>query len=107
VTKIVNKGPTTPNGPIRPSDTRPRLSLPPNSPQWAIGFAHVKRCAGRPLLRRRNRAKFNRQLWPQLGEYWGSQHCRCRRVRVWTVGMGDKFLKLKDSAKKATLKKKF
>lgn len=41
------------------SAIRPRRSLPSNSPQWAISFARPKRCADRPLLRRRNRAKFN------------------------------------------------
>ena len=50
-----------------------RRSLPPNSPQWAISFAHLKRCADRPLLRQRNRAKFNRRLWFPLDEHRGSQ----------------------------------
>ena len=65
---------TTPSGPIRPSDTKPRRSLPPNSPQWAISFAHMNRCADRPLLRRRNRAKFNKGLWSQPDGHRGSQH---------------------------------
>lgn len=47
--------------------------MPPNSPQWAIRFAHPNRCADRPLLRRRSRAKFNRRLWSQLDEQRGSQ----------------------------------
>jgi len=63
-----------PSAPIPPSATRPRRSLPPNSPQWAISFAHLNRCADRPLLRRRNRAKFNRGLWCQPDERRGSQH---------------------------------
>ena len=65
---------TTPSGPIQPSDTKPRRSLPPNSPQWAISFAHTNRCADRPLLRRRNRAKFKKGLWSQPDEHPGSQH---------------------------------
>ncbi|WP_205749171.1 hypothetical protein, partial [Frigidibacter oleivorans] len=41
--------------------------------QWANSFAQMNRCADRPLLRRRNRAKFNRRLWSQLDEHRGSQ----------------------------------
>ncbi|WP_205910002.1 hypothetical protein, partial [Tabrizicola caldifontis] len=41
--------------------------------QWAISFAQPKRCADRPLLRRRNSAKFNKGLWCQPDEHRGSQ----------------------------------
>ena len=52
--------------------------LPPNSPQWAISFEHLNRCADRPLLRRRNRAKFNTGLWSQPDEHRGSQQSLIR-----------------------------
>ncbi len=68
---------TTLSGPMQRSDTKPRWSLPPNSPQWAISLAHMHRCADRPLLRRRNRAKFSKGLWSQLDEHRGhSTTCR-------------------------------
>ncbi len=69
-------GPTSaaPSGLIRPSNTRPRRSSPPNSRRWAISCAHLKRGADRTLPCRRNRAKFNRRLWHQPDGYRGAQH---------------------------------
>jgi putative transposase len=66
--------PATLSVPTRLSATRPRRPSPLNSPQWAIGSAHLNRCADRPLLRRRNRAKFTRRLWSQIDELRGAQH---------------------------------
>lgn len=65
---------TTPRDHTPRSATRRRRTSPPNSPQWAIGSAHLNRCAGRPLLRRRIRAKFKRRLRSQPDELWGSEH---------------------------------
>jgi len=50
-----------------------------------ISFAQPNRCADRPLLRLRNRAKFNRRLWSQPDEHRGSQHPTTTASR-WATG---------------------
>ena len=59
--------------PLPRSATKHPRRMPLNLPQWAIRFTHPKHCADRPLLRQRNRAKFNRRLWFQTDEHRGSQ----------------------------------
>lgn len=47
--------------------------MPPNSPQWAIGSAGLKRSDNRPLLRQRNGASLTTGLQLQPDERRGSQ----------------------------------
>lgn len=64
----------------------PRRSLLPNSPQWAISFARLKRRADRPSFRRCRRAKFGKRLLCyQSDEHREAQHRRpllfgCKRL---------------------------
>lgn len=69
----IGSSPTAPSVPTPLSATRLRRPSPLNSLQWTIGSAHLKRCADRLSLRRRNRAKFKRLLWSHSGELRGSQ----------------------------------
>jgi len=57
-----------------PPSTRCVDPMQPNSPQWTIRSAHLKRCADRPLLHRRIRADLTAGLRLRVDEDWGSQH---------------------------------
>ena len=48
-------------------------AFPHEARKWAISFAQPKRCADRPLLRRRSRAKLNKGAWSRSEQHPGLQ----------------------------------